>query len=188
MTKKIILGLTGKIACGKGTASAYLIKRYHVAKYGFSDSLREVLNLYDLPITRANMQNLSTLLRQNFSEDILAKAMVKKTKEADNSVVVIDGVRRYTDIEHFFKFKNFFLIFIDTDEQLRFKRYVKRNESPGDSQMEFNEFNKRDTAESETQIEALKGKAHFVITNNGNTDEFYLKIEEAISKIHENKD
>ncbi len=183
MTKKIILGLAGKIACGKSTASNYLIKYNQGVKFGFSDSLREVLDIYDLPITRENMQNLSTLLRKNLSEDILAKAMVKKAREAKNNLVVVDGIRRFTDIENFLKLKNFFLIYIEADQKKRYERYIKRNESPGDAEMSWAEFQERDAAESETQIEALKDKAHYIINNNQKIELLYKQIDDILISL-----
>ncbi len=180
---KTILGLTGKIACGKGTFADYLIEKYKAKKFGFSDPLKETLLIYDIDLTRHNLQTLSTILRQNFSEDILAKALMKRAIAAKKNIIIIDGVRRLTDIENFRQLKNFSLIYIDTDEKIRFNRYVKRNQSPGDQNMNYEDFIKKDNAESENQIEGLKKFAKHVISNNGEVEELYKKTDEIIGSL-----
>lgn len=184
--EKIVIGLAGKLACGKGTISDYLIKNYGAIMHRFSDSLREVLSIYDLSISRDNMQNLSTVLRQHFSEDILAKAMVKKAREAKNDIIVIDGVRRFTDVKNFFKLRNFYFIFIETDQNKRYQRYIKRNENTGDAEMTFQDFQKKDSAESESQIDSLKDKAHFIIDNNGTFEELYQQVDKVLNDTNIN--
>lgn len=179
-----IFGITGKIACGKGSLADYLIKKYHAKKFGFSDPLKETLSTYDIELTRQNLQLLSTLLRKNFSEDVLARALMKRTFEAQEDIVIIDGVRRLTDIENFRKLKNFSLIFIDTDEKLRYARYVKRNQGPGDEKMSYEDFVKKDNAESENQIGSLKQFSQYIISNNGSMKEFYNKTDEIIELLN----
>lgn len=181
--KKIILGLTGKIACGKGTFADYLIEKYRAKKFGFSDPLKETLSIYDIELTRHNLQMLSTLLRQNFSEDILAKALMKRATAAKENIVIIDGVRRLTDIENFRSLDNFFLVYIDTDEKIRYERYIRRNQSPGDEKMSYEDFRKKDNAESENQIEGLKKFTKYIITNNGSVEELLQKTDEIIKKL-----
>lgn len=178
-----IIGITGKIACGKGSLADYLIKKYRAKKFGFSDPLKETLSMYDIELTRHNLQLLSTLLRKNFSEDVLARALMKRAIEARENIVIIDGVRRLTDIENFRKLKNFSLIFIDTKEKLRYARYTKRNQSPGDEKMSYKDFIKKDNAESENQIESLKQFSQHIISNNGSMEELHNKTDEIIKLL-----
>jgi dephospho-CoA kinase len=184
MTEKIIIGLAGKIASGKETVGKYLIEKSGAKKIRFSDPLRQILDMLDLPDSRQNMQTLSTIVRQNFDENILAKAMMKLVSRLDSNIIIIDGVRRETDIENFRQLKNFFLIYIDASGEKRYERCVKRNENPGDSEMTREEFNKKDDAEAEEQIESLKKEANFVVDNNGSFEDLYRQIENILSKIH----
>jgi|SRR3989338_3312611 len=181
--QKIILGLTGKIACGKGTFADYLIEKYKAKKFGFSDPLKETLSLYDIELSRGNLQKLSTILRQSFSEDILAKALMKRALTAKENIVIIDGVRRFTDIENFTKLDNFLLVYIDTEEKIRYERYIKRKQSPGDEKMLLEEFQKKDNAESENQIEGLKKFTKHIISNNGSVAELLQKTDEIIKLL-----
>jgi dephospho-CoA kinase len=183
---KIILGLTGKIGSGKDTVAKYLIEKYGGQSFSYSDALKEVLVMYDLPITRENQQKLSTLLRQNFSEDVLANAMEKKVNDAQGPIVAITNVRREADVADIRKLPNFFLIYVEASQQIRFQRYIKRNQSTGDTEMTMEEFLAKDNAESESQIDGLKTKANFVITNNGTLDELNAQIEDVWNKINNN--
>ncbi len=181
---KIIVGLAGKIASGKETVGKYLVEKMDGKKIKFSDPLRQILDILDLPDSRQNMQTLSTVVRQNFGGNVLAQAMMKLVARLENKLVVIDGVRRVTDIENFRQLKNFFLVYIDASSKKRFERCVQRKENPGDGEMTRGEFDRKDNAEAEEQIESLKKEADFVVKNDGTMEELYLEIENLLEKIH----
>ena len=69
---KIIIGFIGKLSSGKGTACSYLVEKYQAQIVMFSQSLRDILDRVYLSHTRENMQKLSQILREHFSQDILA--------------------------------------------------------------------------------------------------------------------
>ena len=96
---KIILGLVGPIASGKDTVKKYLEKKYGATGCRFSSILRDILERIDLPNSRENMQELSTILRQKFGEDILAKAIASDAIKLKSNIVIVDGVRRMADIK-----------------------------------------------------------------------------------------
>jgi len=179
----MIIGITGKIASGKDTVANYLQEKLKGVRLGFSDALAETLAIYDLPVTRENLQKLSTILRQNFSEDILAKAMAKKASESGDRAVIIDGVRRNTDIDNFKSQPDFYLIFVETSLEIRYQRYIQRGRGAGDKEMSLAEFTDKDNAESEKQIGGLKDQAQYVVGNNGTLEELYHQLENIIKKI-----
>ena len=73
--KKIILGFSGLMASGKGTAAKYVQEAYGASTYRFSTMLRNTLDRFYLPHTRDNLINISEVLRQTFGEDMMAKTM-----------------------------------------------------------------------------------------------------------------
>ena len=83
------------------------------------------MNRTAIPISRENLQKFSTLLRENFGENILAKAIANDASKLDANIVVIDGVRRFTDIEHLEKLSNFVLVKVDADPKVRYERLKK---------------------------------------------------------------
>ena len=184
---KIIIGLIGELAAGKGTVTNYLKDNHQAVSFRFSDTLRETLNIFNLDISRENMQNISTLLRVNFGENILAKAIAKKVRISDQNLIIIDGVRRHTDLENLNDLPDFHLIYVTADQKIRHERYIKRNENIGDDKITFAEFKTKEQAEADRQIPEVAKSAHHRIDNNGSFNELYQQIEAIIQKINENQ-
>jgi dephospho-CoA kinase len=179
---KIILGFTGEIACGKGTATKYVVEKYQAASHRFSTMLRDVLRRLYLGDTRENMQKISTLLRQNFGEDLMAKVIFQDVQEDAHDIVVVDGVRRLADIKFLKELPQFKLIYVEADINKRYERIVRRGENPDDLSKTFDQFKKDHEAETEQQITGLKKEADAVIDNNGSLENLYLQIDEMLSK------
>ena len=88
---KIIIGLVGQIASGKGTATKYLEEKYGAGTHRFSTMLRDVLKRLYLETSRENMQSLSTFLRKQFGEDALARVIAKEVADDPKPVVAGHG-------------------------------------------------------------------------------------------------
>ena len=112
---KIIIGLAGEIACGKGTVANHIKEEHKASSYRFSTMLRDVLDRLYIEQTRENVSWISTILRQKFGEDLFAKVMAEDVKRDTGSVIVIDGIRRMADIEYLKKIPEFKLIYIEAD-------------------------------------------------------------------------
>ncbi|MCD4761021.1 AAA family ATPase [bacterium] len=179
--KKIILGFTALLAGGKGIACKYLMEQHGADKFRFSTVLRDMLARVYLPDSRKNMQLLSQLLRENFSQDILSKAVSEDIKVADSKIIVIDGMRRFTDMEHLKNLSGFKLVAIEVDPNVRYERLVKRNENPGDDKKTYEEFLKDEQAEAEIEIPAVMKQADITIDNNGTLEEFYKQLDQLIN-------
>ncbi|MFA6525042.1 MAG: AAA family ATPase [Patescibacteria group bacterium] len=179
MNKKV-LGFTGLIASGKGTACKYLSEKYGAESFRFSTILRDVADRVYLPQTRENLQNISQVLRENFSQDILSKAIAEDVKKADCEIIVIDGVRRWTDIEHLKAIPGFKLVSLQVDAKTRYERLINRNENPGDSEKNWEEFQKDSDAEAEVHIQDMIEKADVIIDNNGTIEDFYKQLDKLV--------
>lgn len=178
---KIILGLTGEIASGKGTAAKYIIEKYKAGSHRFSSMLRDVLDRLFLPQSRENMQLISLALRQNFGEDILARVMAEEVKNDANDVVAIDGVRRLADIKYLRELPEFKLIYIETEIKKCYERIVGRGENPDEKGKTFEEFQRDHEQDAELQIRDLKNSADFVVDNNGAVEELFGQIDKIVS-------
>ncbi|TAK96590.1 hypothetical protein EPO05_01450 [Patescibacteria group bacterium] len=179
---KLVLGFTGEIASGKGTASKYVVEKYQAVSYRFSTMLRDLLKRMYLEDSRENMQKISTVLRQNFGEDIMAKVMFNDAKESQQNVVVIDGIRRLADITYLKELPEFKLVYIEATMEKRFERIVKRGENPDDQAKTLEQFQRDHQAETELQIKDLKQYASAVIDNNGSQDELHSQIDKLIAE------
>ncbi|HNW71466.1 MAG TPA: AAA family ATPase [Candidatus Paceibacterota bacterium] len=180
---KIIIGLVGSLASGKETIKKYLVEKNNAKDCKFSSILRDVLNRLSVPISRENLQKVSTVLRENFGEDLLASAIATDASKLDADIVVIDGVRRFTDIEHLKDLPNFVLVKIDADPKLRYERMKLRNENVGDDKKTFEEFMKDHEAEADKQIPEVMKTAKYEIINNGSFEDLYKQLDELIAKL-----
>ena len=88
MSNKIIIGIVGENASGKTTATEYLKNKYGAVCFRFSDMLGDILARLYLAPTRANFQKLSTVLRQNFSEDIMSQIIAEDVKNPTLSLLL----------------------------------------------------------------------------------------------------
>jgi dephospho-CoA kinase len=175
--QKIILGFTGEIASGKGTAAKHMVEKYGSGYFRFSTILRDVLKRLHLEESRGNTQKLSTLLRQNFGEDILSRVISKDVADDRHEIIAVDGVRRLSDIKHLKDVRGFRLVYIEADIEKRFERIVKRGENVDDRNKTFEQFKKDNEGEAEAQIKGLKAHADFVVDNNCAIGELYGKID-----------
>jgi len=180
---KLIIGLVGPLASGKGVVKTYLEEKHSAVSYKFSDILRDILNRLYLPTSRENMQNLSTDLRSKFGNDILAKAMAQDVKNERQDLVIIDGVRRLDDILPLTDDPKFKLISIDADLKVRYERMRLRNENPGDSNKTFEDFLTDSEREAEMEIPKTMANAHYHLDNNHNLAHLYEQIDNLLIKI-----
>jgi dephospho-CoA kinase len=180
--EKIILGITGEIAAGKGTTAKYLIDKYGATTHRFSTALRDVAQRMYLEESRENLQKISTMMRENFSDDILSRVIYHDVVNDKNEIIAIDGVRRLGDIEFLKQIPGFKLIYVDTSMENRYERIIQRGENVDDKGKTFEEFKKDHQREAELQIKDLKNTAEFVVDNNGTLEDLYLQIDEIIKK------
>lgn len=179
---KIIIGLTGQIASGKGVAKQYLETKYQAKDCRFSTPLRDTLARFALPIDRSSLQTLSTILRQTFGEDLLARAIANDAKNLMSDLVIVDGVRRLADIKYLTELPNFFLVAIEAPAQTRYERMVKRNENVGDAQKSYEDFLADQAAEADREIPTVMTQAKFKINNDGQLEDFYRQLDEIINQ------
>lgn len=180
---KLILGFSGQIGSGKGTVTGYIVKKYNASYYRFSNILREVSDFLRIEKSRDNLQDLSTILRKRFGEDLLIKIIFEKVKEDTNEIIVIDGIRLADDLQYLQTFSEFRFVYIEADPRVRYERMLTRNENPGDAEKTFEQFIQDQYDEADVQIKSLKTKADFVIGNDGTLAELYSKIDSFIGTM-----
>jgi len=185
--KKIILGLIGEIASGKGSAVKYLERKYKAKSYRFSTPIRNVLDILKLEINRRNMQFMSLVLRENFGEDLFAKIIAEEIKKCRAKIVVIDGIRRPQDIVYLKKIPAFKLIYISADIKTRYRRIIKRKENKDEKNKSFIQFKKDEQAETEIHIKKLSKTADYKIKNNKSYKEFHDQLKNIINKINKER-
>lgn len=181
---KIILGFSGLMASGKDASKKYLETKYNAKSFRFSTVMRELLERLNLEINRPNLVSISYSLRQAFGEDLFSKVMAKDVNAAPEEIVVIDGIRRLTDIQYLKDLPGFHLISIEADPKIRYDRAVARNENVGDAEKTFEQFLlDHKQMETEASIPSVMEKAQIIINNNGTIEELYAQIDKIIAAI-----
>ncbi|MDD5071755.1 MAG: AAA family ATPase [Patescibacteria group bacterium] len=180
-TSKIIIGLVGQIACGKGTVAEYLTKKYGAVSYRFSTPLRDVLDRLHLEITRENMQNISKALRQEFGDDLLAKVIAGDVKDETNNLMVIDGIRRLSDIRYLKNLPEFKLVKVETDSKIRYERLTARTENTDDTKKTYEQFLADEKQETELTIPEVMNQAQLTLTNNSTLEDLQQQVDNLIT-------
>ena len=180
---KIILGFVGDIAAGKTTLATYLNKQYTSNSYRFSTMLRDVLDRIYVEKNRPNLQALSTFLRQTYGEDIMSKVIVKDVQNDPNNIVVVEGIRRPSDVAYLKDLDGFHLIYITAEAKTRWERMTNRGENPDDNKKTFEDFLKDEQAEADKLIKEIGSTASHTITNNGSFEELYTQIEDILKTL-----
>ncbi len=171
------------MASGKDVSKKYLEEKYGAKSFRFSTILRDILNRLDLPTSRDNNIKLSTVLRENFGQDLLAKVMAKDIGRATEEIVVADGVRRLDDIFYLSKLPGFVLVSIEADLKIRYERMLARNENAGDHEKTFADFEADHKRETEITIPEVMAAAKYHLKNNGSLEELYQQLDKIISEL-----
>ncbi len=183
MGKKIIIGLVGEMAAGKSTATEYLKQKYSAATFRFSDMLRDVAKRLHIEASRANLQNLSTVLRQNFGEDLMSKVLAADAAESTHDFIIIEGIRRPTDAVYLKELPGFHMVALVAEERTRFDRLKLRSENSDDQTKTWEQFQTDGKQESEQKIKEVAESAEFTIDNNGSKDDLYRQLDEIVRKL-----
>jgi dephospho-CoA kinase len=178
--EKRIFGLTGLMACGKGTVAKYLVEKYGAESFRFSTIVRDVLDRLYLEKSRANFQKMVPILLEGFGTDLLSKIMAQDVLKSDKNIIVVDGIRRFPDIEHLKKIPGFKLVAIEVEAKTRYQRLVARNENPGDAEKTWEQFLEEHKAATEIEIPDLMAQADIKIDNNASVEDLYKQLDELL--------
>ena len=184
----MIIGVTGPLCAGTDTFGEILRKEKGFIWFSYSDILREELKKRNVEITRKNLQDIGDELRKKEGLGVLSKIIIEKIDNGFN--YVIGNIRNPGEVEILReKFgKDFVLVRIDADVELRFERLSKRRrEKDPKTWDEFRKVEDRDFGINEKnygqQHVTVFAMANFVIENNGSFDELKQRVEELLRKI-----
>lgn len=186
---KLVIGLTGPNAAGKGETGKYLSKKGFLV-WSLSDILRQEARKRKIEPTRENLIVLGNSLRERYGADILAKRLSKQILSSENEKFVVDSIRTVGEInclKKFFK-KSFFLVYITAPLRRRFQ-FIRKRARAGDpiTFHQFLEVEKKEKSNSATQqqIHKCRKLANFFVNNNSTIKNLYKKIDNILSKICE---
>jgi len=168
------------MGAGKSTVAKYITSKYGGTSFRFSTILRDILDRLHLEHTRANLQDLSTNLRQAFGQDVLSVVMARDIQNSDADIIFIDGVRRMGDIEHIKKLEGFKLVYLEAPIELRLKRINGRGENVDDKDKTLAQLKEDLKNEAESVISQLRDHANHIIDNSGTLEQLHAQIDEIL--------
>lgn len=177
---KIILGFSGLLSSGKGTAAKYLAKQHGASTYRFSTMLRDTLDRYYLPHTRDSLIKVSEFMRETFGEDILAKTMASDVEKDTNKLIVVEGIRRMADIEYLQKLPGFVLVEIFGEPELRYERLIQRGENSDDNTKTYEQFLEDHKRSTEVSILDVVKHATVKVNNNGSLQDLHDQLDKLV--------
>ena len=177
---KHIIGIAGPIAAGKGTIAKYFEEK-GAEVVRFSQPLFAAVDALALPLDREHLSRLSNIVRVEFGQDVLAKALAAKVTKSEANLVVVDGIRRPGDVQAFAMMEGFVFVYVDAPIELRHSRMQKRGEKADDATKSFDEFVQDHEYEAEKLVTTLKESASVVIDNSGDVEALKSELEKLIA-------
>ena len=181
-----VLGLVGEKGSGKQTFVNFLkeiLPDKSIRQVRFSDILAQTLLIWDIPITRANLQKLSLVMEGGFGASSLAHAAKFNIADDISQIIILDGIRRDAELKLVRKFKNNLLLYITAKRNLRYKRLKLRSEKVEETGLTYDQFMAEEKSKAELEIPNLGKKADLVIINNSTLDQFAKKINQLAEKL-----
>jgi len=183
---KYIIGVVGESGAGKGTFSKVFSeittgKKVSVIK--FSDILFKTLQIWDLPPTRENLQNLPVAFVEKFGEGTLTNAVRNYIDQQESDIVIVEGVRWISDVPMIRSFENNSLVYVTAEPKLRYQRMKMRGEKAGEDKKTYEQFLEEEKAKTEINISKIGISADFKITNNGDLNGLREQVGEIYDRI-----
>lgn len=183
---KIVVGLVGEKGSGKETFTDCLEKiigNKSIIRIRSSDILVETLNLWDIPVTRSNLQNLAVTMKDGFGDGVLTRAVSRKINHVKFEIIIFDGIRWKSDVVMLRTFSQSLLVYITAGTKIRFERLVVRKEKEGEGAMTFEQFLREEKAQTEVFIPEIGAEADYKIVNNGSLEELKKTVDQFRKKF-----
>lgn len=173
-TAKLVIGVAGRMGSGKTDVARHL-EREHGFQY-----LRYSLALADWfdadPNEKTRLQEVGWHVMSGERQRELNRRLIAKIDR--NRDCVVDGLRHPIDYEclkHEFD-SNFYLLFIDTPQNVRFERLRQRFEDP-------DQFLTADSHQVESHIGSLETMASAVISGECPVQEFHQNVRQQVERF-----
>lgn len=155
---KLVLGLTGANAAGKGEVASHLRARGFTV-HSLSDVVRDEAAARGLPPEREHLIRIGNLLRENAGPGVLAERILPRLGPRD----VVDSIRNPAEVEVLRRLPHFVLLGVRAPIELRFQRSLNRGR-PGDPTT-LERFKLREQQENSSDPAAQQLAATFALAD-----------------------
>jgi dephospho-CoA kinase len=178
---KLVLGLTGSNAAGKGEVAVYLGSR-GFALHSLSDVVREEAAERGLAPEREHLIRIGNEIRASGGPGVLARRILPRLGDRD----VVDSIRNPSEVEVLRELPHFVLVGVSAGTETRFQRSLERGR-PGDPTT-LEAFRSRERQENTTdpnaqRLEATFGLADRVIRNDDDLDELHRAVDRLLASL-----
>lgn len=178
---KTVIGIAGMPGAGKSLA----VKVGRSAGCGIvvmGDIIREETERRGLQATSKKVGEVMLKLRQEFGFAVVAKRCIPKIAEAEEKVVLVDGVRSLYEAREFKKhFPRFILLAIHSSPETRHRRLFKRMRSDDPDSWEV--FSNRDRRELQVGVGSVIATADVMIVNEGKRGAFEREVAQFVESV-----
>jgi len=181
----MIVGLTGRMASGKGTV-ADVLKAEGYGYYSLSDVIRDEIRDRGLEESRTTLTEVGNELRVNEGPSTLAVRILKKL--TSGSSFVIDSIRNPAEVDALREGRSdFVMLCVEAPAAVRFERLRSRGRI-GDVQTieEFRAQEERELASADPttqQLLATESKADHILVNDGSMQDLEQKVRALLSTL-----
>ncbi len=183
---KLCIGLTGRMASGKGEA-VRILNGYGFRYISLSDIVRSEAAKAASRINRSQMQDIGNRLRREGGAGVLGRMVRERIAAATEKRWVIDGIRNPAEVLELKKLDAFFLIGIDSSMENIMARLKDRGRvTDVAAEKELLAGLEREWGTGEPaggqQVGPCLAMADFIIANDGTLAELKVRLDEVLKK------
>jgi len=187
MTKKLSLGLTGRMGSGKGEV-VEILKGAGFHCISLSDIVREEVARLGKPVDRAGMQDIGNRLRCSEGAGVLALRVRERIAGSTSEKWVIDGIRNPAEIFQLKQLGAFFLLAIDADMETILQRLKNRQrDTDRVDESELRQRLAREWGQGEPAAGQQVGKcmrlADYTVDNNKSLADLQIEVLRVLKEI-----
>ncbi len=186
--RRIIIGVTGYIAAGKGTFTDILKNEFGFAYSAFVDRVRELAAMQFKELTRENLQYTGNHTQKLFGPDVFARLIAAQIWAEQKEKVVVECIRNPQEYAFLAQHPDFFMVAVTAPLAVRFARLQARNrEGDPKTLQEFFVVDQRDRGIGQDlsgqQVDRCIGLAEFKFENSSTKEEFETQVRDFIKLL-----